>query len=124
MSDPAGWMTRSEEQLRVRSEWVVVGRARLVRRVVTEDVTYTVPVRREEIRLEHDTLPVPEAATVADDGADGAAERTCEMVRHEERVVITKRVVPVERVRMTRRVATADTVVHGRVRAERVDVER
>lgn len=39
MSDPAGWMTRSEEQLRVRSEWVVVGRARLVRRVVTEDVT-------------------------------------------------------------------------------------
>ena len=57
-------VVRSEERLRVATETVAVGRARLVKYVVTEDVTYTVPVSREEVRLEvehfpeHDLLPV------------------------------------------------------------------
>ena len=56
-------MTRSEEQLRVGTERVATTRARLVKYVVTEEVQITVPIRREEIRVEE--VPVD----AADDGA-------------------------------------------------------
>jgi uncharacterized protein (TIGR02271 family) len=115
----AAEVIRSEERLRVATETVAVGRARLVKYVVTEDVTFTVPVSREEIRLEIDQFPdheqEPTGATPTPD--------VYEVVRHEEQMAITTQVVAVERVRMIRHVRTADHVVHGDVRAERVDVE-
>lgn len=45
-------MTRSEERLHVGTEQVQAGRARLRKYVVTENVTQTVPVSHEEVRLE------------------------------------------------------------------------
>ena len=45
-------MTRSEEQLRVGTERVQAGKARLRKYVVTENVTTTVPVSHEEVRIE------------------------------------------------------------------------
>jgi uncharacterized protein (TIGR02271 family) len=51
-----GAMTRSEEQLRVGTERVAARRVRLVKYVVTEEVQVTVPLRREEVRIEE--LPV------------------------------------------------------------------
>jgi len=51
-------MTRSEERLRVGTEGVETGRARLRKYVVTEDVTTQVPVSHEEVRVEREpTLP-------------------------------------------------------------------
>ena len=47
-------MTRSEEQVRVGTQPVETGRARLRKYVVTENVTQTVPVSREEVRLERE----------------------------------------------------------------------
>ena len=47
-----GAMTRSEERLRVSTERYAAKRVRVVKYVVTEEVTVTVPVRREEIRIE------------------------------------------------------------------------
>jgi hypothetical protein len=47
-----------------------------------------------------------------------------EVVRYEERVVVTKQVVAVERVRLVRRVITAEQVVGGQVRREVVDLDR
>ena len=47
-----GGMVRSEEQLRVGTERVAATRVRLVKYVVTEEVQITVPIRREEIRVE------------------------------------------------------------------------
>ena len=44
-------MTRSEEQLRVGTQRVEAGRARLRKYVVTENVTTTVPVSHEEVRI-------------------------------------------------------------------------
>ena len=52
-------MTRSEERLRVGTENAEVGRARLRKHVVTENVTQTVPVSHEEVRLERE--PVTDA---------------------------------------------------------------
>lgn len=49
-------MTRSEEQLRVGTEKQATGRARLRKYVVTENVTTTVPVQREEVRLEREPI--------------------------------------------------------------------
>ena len=47
-----GAMTRSEERLHVGTEQAEAGRARLRKYVVTENVTQTVPVSHEEVRLE------------------------------------------------------------------------
>ena len=52
-------MTRSEEQLRVGTERYETGRARLRKYVVTEQQQVTVPVTREEVRVERE--PITEA---------------------------------------------------------------
>ena len=49
-------MTRSEERLHVGTEQVEAGRARLRKYVVTENVTQTVPVSHEEVRVEREPI--------------------------------------------------------------------
>lgn len=112
-------LVRSEERLRVGSAYVVVGRARLVKRIVSEDVTVTVPVRREEVHVEYDLLPEHEQVTTALPPTDDVRE----VVRYEEQVQVTTRVVPVERVRLVRRVVTTEQVLADEVRAERLDLD-
>lgn len=57
-SDEGGEMIRSEEEVSVRKEVKPAERVRLKKVIVGDEVTETVPVRREEIRLE--TEPPPE----------------------------------------------------------------
>jgi stress response protein YsnF len=112
-------MTRSEEELVVGSRVREVGRVRLRKRIVTEDVTVT--VRKEVVGLEQeaitdgdviDTVVWPEAPEVA-----------CEMVRFEEEVVIEKRIVPKERVRLVKTVVVEHETVTGDVRKEQIQLE-
>ena len=49
-------MTRSEEELTVGTRQREAGRARLRKYVVTEMVTKTVPVKREEVRIEREPI--------------------------------------------------------------------
>jgi uncharacterized protein (TIGR02271 family) len=112
-------VVRSEEQLRAGTVNVVVGRARLITSVVVEEQTFTVPVRRQEIRLVHE--PVPESEQVVTDMAP--AEETFEVVAYAEQVLVSTQVVPVERVRLIKRVVTEQTVVTGQVRSEQIDVD-
>ncbi|HZH23025.1 MAG TPA: PRC and DUF2382 domain-containing protein, partial [Geodermatophilus sp.] len=49
-------MTRSEERLNVGTRTEEAGRARLRKYVVTENVTETVPVSREEVRVEREPI--------------------------------------------------------------------
>jgi hypothetical protein len=49
-------MARSEERLHVGTERTEAGRARLRKYVVTENVTQTVPVSHEEVRLEREPI--------------------------------------------------------------------
>ena len=116
-----GSVLRSEERLRVAVETVPVARVRLRKYLVTEEQTIVVPVTREEIELDYSDVP---AHAQVPDGAGPLAPGELEIVRYEERVVVTKQVVAVERVRLTRRVVTADHTVAGQVRRERVDVDR
>jgi uncharacterized protein (TIGR02271 family) len=114
-------MTRSEEQLRVGTERVQTGRARLRKYVVTEHETVTVPVSREEVRLERE--PITDA-NVGDalDGPD-ISEEEHEVVLTEERAVVQKETVPVERVRLGTETVTDTETVQADVRKEEVELE-
>ena len=116
-----GAMTRSEERLRISSETVAVGRVRLRKYLVTEQQTFTVAVTREEIALDHEDIPEHDQVP---DGTGPLGPDDVELVRYEERVVITKEVVPVERIHLMRRVVTADHSVVGEVRRELIDVDQ
>ncbi|WP_181035059.1 YsnF/AvaK domain-containing protein [Arthrobacter sp. B0490] len=131
-------MTRSEEQLRVGTEIRETERVRLVKRVVTEDVTMTVQIRREELVVER--VPVKDGVPFYDDGQNSytEAERerlysavetafngdTVEVVLYEEKPRVEMDVVPIERVRVRREARTHDEVVSGQVRKEVIETER
>jgi uncharacterized protein (TIGR02271 family) len=114
-------MTRSEEELRVGTAARERGRARLRKYVVTEQVQTTVPVQREEVRLERE--PITDANV--DQALDGPAisEEEHEVVLHEEEPVVEKRVVPKERVRLGKETVTDERAVEEEVRKERIEPE-
>jgi stress response protein YsnF/sporulation protein YlmC with PRC-barrel domain len=140
-------MTRSEEQLRVHTESRAVGRVRLRKHIVTEYQQITVPVRREEIRIERE--PVAEAATFADgdagsvgagsidksvaDHVDPGTSRRVdvadvgddekEIILYAERPVVRTETVAVERIRVGRRSVTEQKTVGGEVRREEIEVD-
>jgi uncharacterized protein (TIGR02271 family) len=114
-------MTRSEEELRVGTTSRESGRARLCKYVVTEQVETTVPVRREEVRVERE--PITDANV--DEALDGPeiSEEEHEVVLHAEEPVTETRTVPKERVRLETDTVTDEETVSGEVRKERIDVE-
>jgi uncharacterized protein (TIGR02271 family) len=118
---PGDAMTRSEEELRVGTRSREAGRVRLRKHVVTENVTTTVPVRREEMRLERE--PITEGDAVAPGAEPAISEAEQEVVLHEEEVVVEKRVVPKERVRLGKEVVTDEQTVSDEVRKERIDAD-
>lgn len=118
-ADSGGTITRSEERLNVGTEQAESGRARLRKYVVTEDVTQTVPARRETVRVEHE--PIPEGERSAGSSPDAFTESEHEVVLHEERPVVSKEQVPVERVRMVTETETGQAEVREQARKERID---
>jgi uncharacterized protein (TIGR02271 family) len=114
-------MTRSEEELRVGTAERERGRVRLKKHVVTEDVQETVPVRREEVRVEREPI-TDENVDEAMSGPD-ISEDEHEVTLKEEEVVVEKRTVPKERVRLEKDVETDEEQVSEQVRKEKVEVE-
>ncbi|MFI2415723.1 DUF2382 domain-containing protein [Streptomyces sp. NPDC018947] len=114
-------MTRSEERMHVGTERRETGRARLRKYVVTEEVQQTVPVRREEVRVEREPI-TDENRDAALSGPD-ISEAEHEVTLHEERPVTETETVPVERVRMTTEEHTEEETVRGQVRKEQIDTE-
>jgi stress response protein YsnF len=114
-------MTRSEEELSVGTRDREAGRARLRKYVVTDEVEETVPVRREEVRLEREPI-TDENREAAMRGPD-ISEAEHEVVLHEEEPVAEKRVVPKERVRLDKDVETDERTVSEEVAREQIDVD-
>jgi uncharacterized protein (TIGR02271 family) len=114
-------MTRSEEQLHVGTEKVQSGRARLRKYVVTEDQTVTVPVSHEEVRLERE--PITDANAGAAYDGPAISEEEHEVVLTEERVVVDKEAVPVERVSLGTETVTEQQRVSEQVRKEQIELE-
>jgi stress response protein YsnF len=116
-------VVRSEEELQVgvrrRRR-----RLRLRKYVVTEYLTRTIPVRREEVRLEE--LPAPAEAVDEPDDQDAVQaagdQALVEVVLHREEPVIQLRVVPAERVRLFKEVLTEQRTVTEEIRKEQIDI--
>ena len=182
-------MTRSEEALFVERERVPRERVRLVKRIVTETVTQTVEVRREELHVERVPLGgTGDAGTYSEPSASGtgdvttvgpgttstaasggtayaegtgtgsrptggglgalraraselvgkAGERfaggqgfgeaftgeTLDLTLYEEEIVVSKRVVPRERVRIHREIVTDQQRISDELRKEQIEVQR
>lgn len=114
-------MTRSEEQLHVGTERREAGRARLRKYVVTEQQTVTVPVSREEVRLERE--PITDANVGAATDGPAISEEEHEVVLHQEVPVVEKQAVPVERVRLDTETVTEQQTVTDEVRKEQIDLD-
>ena len=112
-------LTRSEEELDVDTKQVPRGQAGVRKRVVTEQQHRTVPVEREELRVQREPIPAGEGDRDAEMSAD---ERTIEL--HEEQPVVNKRVVPKERVRIGKEVVRDQKHVSEPVRKEQVEVDQ
>ena len=112
-------MTRSEERLHVGTEQAEAGRARLRKYVVTENVTQTVPVSHEEVRLERE--PITDANRGAATSGSDISEEEHEVTLHAERPVVNKDTVPVERVRLGTETVTEDHEVSETLRKEQID---
>lgn len=112
-------MTRSEEELRVGKAEQERGRARLRKYIVTEDIQTTVPVQREEVRVERE--PITDAnVEQAMDGPE-LSEEEHEVVLHEEQPVVEKRTVPKERVALRKDTVTDEQQVSEQVRKEQIE---
>lgn len=154
---------RSEEELVLDTQLVPRERVRLIKRVVTETVTTTTEVRREELHVERFLLDEGHATDLASEpsardapsGAEpagqerrpgrvrdrltslqqrarnaGAAARsrsftdeTLDITLMEEQVVVTKRVVPRERVRLRKETIIEQRQITGDLRKEQVNIE-
>lgn len=126
-----GSLIRSEERLSVGTERVPTGGARLEKFVVTETKTITVEVSREEVRLVR-IGPDGSPADARDGDSLAGDQRVADprvadparwMVLSEEQVVVTKRVVPVERVRLETYTVAGDQQVTADVRSEQIELQ-
>jgi len=114
-------MTRSEEELRVGTQTRERGRARLRKYVTTEHQQLTVPVQREEVRVERE--PITDANLDAATRGPDLSEEEHEVSLREEEVVVDKRAVPKERVRLDTETVTDERRVSEEVRKEQIQVE-
>ncbi|OOB92336.1 YsnF/AvaK domain-containing protein [Rathayibacter sp. VKM Ac-2630] len=110
-----------EERLAVSTRRFATERVRLERVVVTEQRTITVDVRREEIRLVREPL---EGGDPLPGGGAAAPVEPVVVILHEERIGITRTVVPVERVTLRVSSVAGERDVTEELRREVVDVER
>jgi len=113
---------RSEEELRAGVREREAGRVNVRKSVRTERELVRVPKRREEVEIER--VPVEgeareaSGATEADIGEDEVVLQV-----FEEEVVVTKRVVLKEEIRLRKRVAWDEEVVEVDLRKEEVEVD-
>lgn len=112
-----GYITRSEEQLRVGTRQVEAGRARLRKFVVTEQQTVTVPVSHEEVTVVREPIAAGEVtdAVIGDD--------VVEVVLTEDQVVVDKQAVAVEKVKLGTQIVTEEQQVTEAVRKEQVELD-
>jgi uncharacterized protein (TIGR02271 family) len=112
------WLVRQEERfLQVGTETLETGRVRLHKYVDVEPIQQPVHVFHEEYEVER--IPISADERISGDLQEGEQE----IILHEERAVLRKEVVPVERVRLVARRIEEDKTIAGEVRRERIEIE-
>ncbi|GAB08360.1 hypothetical protein GOARA_009_00070 [Gordonia araii NBRC 100433] len=108
-----------QEYLTAKTREVVTGIAQVRTSVVTENEELSVPVSREVVEVDRVTVDEREVDEVPTPYWDGD---TFVVPVVEEEVVVVKRLVVREEVRVTRQRKTKHVLVDGEVRRQRVDV--
>lgn len=114
-------MTRSEEQLNVGVQKVETGRAHLKKHIVTEQQSVTIPVSHEEVRIERQ--PITDSNIDAATDGPALSEEEHEVILTEERPVVDKETVPVERVRLDTDTVTDQQQVTEDVKKEEIEID-
>ena len=113
----ADWLVRQEERIQVGKEMRETGRIRLHKYVDVEPVEQAIHVYHEEYDVER--IPI-----TADEQITGSIqEGEQEIILHEERAVVRKEIVPVERVRLRAKRVEEDSTVRDDLRRERIEIE-
>jgi uncharacterized protein (TIGR02271 family) len=113
------WLIRQEERLQVGIEQLETGRVRLHKYVDVENIEQPVHLFHEEYDLERIPLSADDQNRITSDLAEGELE----LVLHEERPVLRKERVAVERIRLRPRRVEEDTTIRDQVRRERIEIE-
>lgn len=113
-------VTTAREELRVDKHALPRERIRVTKEVVTEEVTVTVPVRREELRIER--IPITDDEPAPGTVELGAASPDYEITLMHEVPIVDKHVVARERVRVSKDVVTEQRSISAELRREQVDV--
>jgi uncharacterized protein (TIGR02271 family) len=113
----AEWLVRAEERISLGTQTMETGRVRIRKYVDTEPVEQAVKITREEYDVER--VPITEGERVSGDLTEGERE----IILHEERAVLRKETVPVERVRLVTRKVEEDQTIRDEIRKERIEVE-
>lgn len=120
-------VTVSEEELVVDKEARATERVHLRKIIVEEEVTVTVTLRHEELRIERVPVERPAVADVdhleRGNGDAQLVEGELEFVLLAEEPVVQKRIVPVERIKVARDTIVEQRRITDHVRKERVEVE-
>jgi uncharacterized protein (TIGR02271 family) len=111
------WLLRREERLRVGKEMTESGHVKLHRYVDQEPAEQTVELFHEEYDVER--MPV-----AADEPPGGNIEEgEQDITLHEERGILSKETVPVERMRLVTERVGQDETFRDDIRRERIEVE-
>lgn len=116
---PMTEITRSEEQMRIGTERHESGRVRVHKWVETEMVERTIPVSHEEIKIDREPITGGEPSAEV-----SLSEDDQEIILYEERPVVAKETVPVERIRVRTEQVQDEQTVRGELRKERIEVTR
>ena len=119
VTTPSGaeWLIRTEERMAVGTEVMESGRIRLRKYVDVVPVEQAVHVFHEEYALER--VPITAEEQVRGPITEGSQE----IILHEERAVVTKEAVPVERIRLVTKKVAEDRTIRDELRKERIEVE-
>jgi uncharacterized protein (TIGR02271 family) len=112
-------MTRSEEEMYAGTVKRPSELVRLKKVVVTEHQQMTVPVQHEEVRVVTEPITDANRAGSNTEISDDAQE----LVLNREEVVVEKKVVPKETVRLDKETVTEQETVDADIRKEKIDVE-
>jgi len=116
---PGVEVTLSEERVNVTTRRVPTEVVRIVKHVVTEEVTRTFQVRREELRVERE----PYSGRGEVPGGSAAAAAPIEIVLHSEEVELVPRVVAREVARVYIDRLTEHEIVHTNVAREQLEID-
>ena len=111
-------VTLSEERLNVGTEEREAGHVRLRKHVTTEEEQVTVPVQKEKLVVEREPVEGRSTGRI-----DDSAHQDETITLREERPVVDKETVDVEKVRVGKETVTEQETVSGTVRKEHADIE-